>query len=154
MFDLPNKWKLIDSPGIRDFTTYAESFSEIISGYKEIKLRGVDCKFHNSRANVKARYIWPMPTCLFPIIRKTRRFFTNWSSAKLTALKKYSGISHIQRINPTLYLGCWLKTHPVLVIQRLSIQCLKNMPFDQVKILKEEITVRIQSKAPILSQVI
>ena len=49
MFDLPNKGKLIDSPGIRDFITYAESFSEIISGYKEIKLCGVDCKFHNCR---------------------------------------------------------------------------------------------------------
>ena len=31
MFNLPNKGKLIDSPGIRDFITYAESFSEIIS---------------------------------------------------------------------------------------------------------------------------
>ena len=47
MLQLPGGGAVIDSPGVRDYAPAARSTSEVIAGFREIALLGVNCRFAN-----------------------------------------------------------------------------------------------------------
>ncbi|MEM7400840.1 MAG: ribosome small subunit-dependent GTPase A [Pseudomonadota bacterium] len=49
LYDLPNGGELIDSPGVRDFTTPELNHENIALGFVEIQKYGRECKFNNCR---------------------------------------------------------------------------------------------------------
>lgn len=47
MLNLPDGGAVIDSPGVRDYAPAIDSLKQVVSGFKEIWLRGQDCKYAN-----------------------------------------------------------------------------------------------------------